>query len=279
MNRTPFAARTYLPALLLPLLAGPLQAQVPFQTWYTYNQAGRVTDRWGYGFDANYRTRDFIPGEPLLTAVRFGPYYQVRPDLRVMGGYAWFGSFAPALDRVWLHEHRLWQQAQWSYRPWGLSLSQRVRTEQRWRELLVDANAEGGPLTRQVFNFRARWMLQLTGPLIRRDSAGPTLLSWQVANELLLQTTSGQRGQVFDQNRTLAGAVWHISKEFDFSALYQNIYLFRPDLGRAQRINSVRLTLFHNLDFRKRPPPVPSPKGEAPEPEEDAEPQVDQLVP
>jgi hypothetical protein len=247
--------------LLLPLLAGPLRAQSPYQTWWTFNHAGRLSDRWGYGADANYRTRGGLVTEPLLTAIRFGPYYQVRPDLRVMGGYAWFGSFAPDIDRVWLHENRLWQQAQWSYKPWGLSLSQRVRTEQRWRELLVDANAPDGPLKRKVFNFRARWMLQLTGPLVRREAGRPALLSWQVANEILLQTTAGQRNRLFDQNRALAGVVWRISEPLELATLYQNIQFYRPDLGRVQNINSVRLTLFHNLDFRKRTAPRASPEA------------------
>lgn len=239
-----------LAGLLLVLLASMAQAQQPFQMWYAYNHTGRLTDKWGYAFDLNHRSREVLPAEAALSAIRVGGSYQLKPNLRLTAGYAWFGTYVPDIDRIWVHEHRLYQQAQWNFRPAGLALSHRVRLEQRWRELLLDANQPFDPIKRNVFNFRARYMVQVTGPLTRRDSTGSALLSWQAANETFLQTTDYPG--LFDQNRTLAGVVWRISPSVDVATLYQFIVQRRPEFDTTQYINSVRLTLFHSLDFRKK---------------------------
>jgi len=236
--------------LLLVLLASTANAQQPFQTWYAYNQVGRLTDKWGYAFDLNYRTRDVLPAEAAQSAIRVGGSYQFTPSLRVTAGYAWFGTFVPDIDRIWLNENRLYQQAQWNFRPSGLALSHRVRLEERWRELLVDANQPYDPITRHVFNVRARYLIQLTGPLTHRGSTGSAFLSWQVANEIFFQT-SDYPG-LFDQNRTLAGVVWRISRTLELATLYQFIVQRRPETNTTQDIQSVRLTLFQSLDFRKK---------------------------
>lgn len=234
--------------------------------WFTYNQTGRLTDRFSYTFDANHRTREVLPAVAALTALRGGATYQLMPRLRVTAGYAWFGTYVPDIDQIWVHENRLWQQGQLTTPRWGLSLSHRVRLEQRWRELLVNANDPDNPLKRDVFNFRARYMIQVSGPLTRRDSTGSALLSWQAANEIFFQTT--EFTGLFDQNRTLAGLVWHLSPTVDLATLYQFIVQRRPEFDTTQDIHSVRFTLFHSLDFRKNkkqkqqqeePPPPPEP--------------------
>ncbi len=241
-------ARSVSGALLLLLGAVPARAQQPFQFWYTYNHTGLLSDRWSYTFDVNHRTRDILPAEAALSAVRVGGTYSISPRLRLTAGYAWFGTYVPEIDRIWLHEHRLYQQAQWTFRPSGLVLSHRVRTEQRWRELLVDPSVPADPVTRTNFAFRARYMLQVSGPLTRKDSTGATLLRWQAANEIFFQSTDFDG--LFDQNRTLAGVVWRLSGSVDLATLYQFIVQRRPEFNTTQNISSLRLTLFHTLDFR-----------------------------
>jgi hypothetical protein len=236
--------------LLLCLLAGRVQAQQPFQIWYAYNHTGLLSNKWGYAFDLNHRTREVLPAEAALSAIRVGASYKLASNLRVTAGYAWFGTYVPDIDRIWVHENRLYQQAQWTFRPKGLVLAHRVRVEERWRELLVNANQPFDPIKRDVFNFRARYMIQLTGPLTARDSTGSAFLSWQAANEILFQTTE-YRG-LFDQNRTLAGLVWRLSPALDLATLYQFIVQRRPEFESTQYVHSVRLTLFHSLDFRKQ---------------------------
>lgn len=242
------AVRGCLGALVLLLGAAPARAQQPFQFWYTYNHTGLLSDRWSYTFDLNHRTRDIFPAEAALTAVRVGGTYRLTPRLRVTAGYAWFGTYVPQIDQIWLHEHRLYQQGVWTYRPSGLTLTHRVRTEQRWRQLLVDPTVPADPVTRTIFNFRARYMIQVTGPLTRQDSTGASFLRWQAANEIFFQTS--EFGGLFDQNRTLAGVVWRISNSLDLATLYQFIVQRRPEFDATQDIHSLRLTLFHTLDFR-----------------------------
>ena len=239
-----------LACLLFVLLTTPAQAQQPFQIWYAYNHSGRLTDKWGYTFDLNHRTRQTEPVEAALSAIRAGATYQLTPSLRLTAGYAWFGTYVPEIDDIWVHENRLYQQAQWNFRPKGLALSHRVRLEERWRELLLDANQPFDPIKRNLFNLRARYMIQVTGPITRPDSTGSAFLSWQAANEIFFQTTD--YSGLFDQDRTLAGVVWRISPTLDLATLYQFIIQRRPEFDSTQYIHSLRLTLFHSLDFRKK---------------------------
>jgi hypothetical protein len=90
----------------------------------------------------------------------------------------------------------------------------------------------------------------VTGPITRRDSTGSAFLSWQAANEIFFQTND--YSGLFDQDRTLAGVVWRISPALDLATLYQFIIQRRPEFDTTQYIHSVRLTLFHTLDFRKK---------------------------
>jgi len=229
--------------------ATKVYAQQPFQLWATYNQQARVSNKWGYTFDLNYRTRGVLPFTSSLSAARMGIIYHLNPKTRITAGYAWFGTFVHDRYEIWLHEHRLYEQIQYNTRSRTLQFSQRIRLEQRFRREFLNVSSDEVNVN---FTFRARYLFQMQGPLIRKSGTDEVVLSWQATNEIFFHWGANIDKTNFDQNRTLAGVVIPVSKKIDFAVLYQLIIQHQVLLQTNQVINSVRLNVFHNLDFRKR---------------------------
>jgi hypothetical protein len=218
------------------------------QYWFTYNHTGRFADRWSYGFDLNHRTNGIIPFNSSLSAARMGMNYHSRTGFRITAGYAWFGTFVPQQDRIWLHENRLYEQVQYSHKSGKVNFTHRIRIEHRWRQLFTDAALDK---TEVFLTNRYRYLIQLDGPIARRPDR-QTYFRWQVANEFFIHNKEEIGYMLFDQNRTLAGVLISPSKTLSLAVLYQLILQQQPFLKETRTINSFRITLFHQLDFRKR---------------------------
>ncbi len=224
-----------------------MQAQPPLQWWYTYNQQGRISEKWSTAFDANYRSYGALPFNSTLSALRAGGTYKWTPDLRITAGYSWFGTFVEDRERIWLHENRTYQQVQYQQRLPKFNLVHRIRVEQRWRERFVSIETDE---TRRDLNTRIRFLLQADGP-IPRDESRSTRLRWQVANEIFFHTRERPGEERFEQNRTLAGVLASTEAGLSFAILYQFIYLQQPLTRQFDNVHSVRVTLFQQLDFRR----------------------------
>jgi len=240
---------SWLSVALVIFLGTKAYAQQPFQLWTTYNHQARLTNKWGYTFDLNYRTRGVLPFTSSLAAARAGIIYSVNPKIRITAGYAWFGTWVKDRYQIWLHENRLYQQIQYNTRKANLQFSQRIRLEQRFRQSFVSISSDEVNVN---FTFRARYLFQMQGPLLRKSGTDEVILSWQAANEIFFHWGDIIGSTNFEQNRTLAGVVIAVNKKIDFAVLYQLILQHQPLLQETQPINSVRLTIFHSLDFRKK---------------------------
>jgi hypothetical protein len=236
-----------LSVMLLNSLATFSLAQSDFQTWLTYNNQTRLSQKWGYTFDLNYRTRGFFPFQSNLAAARAGVIYFLTNEWRFSGGYAWFGTSVRQVDNRWLHEHRLWQQALWLKRHSNLVISNRVRIEERFRQF--EDFFKQGP-NGISFTMRYRYMLQVQGPVIPARTDNGFQLNWQAANEIMFQTGDLTGGNAFNQNRTLAGFILSPNRQIELAVLYQYILQFQPALSDTEEIHSIRLTFLHQLDFR-----------------------------
>jgi hypothetical protein len=233
------------------MLFAPMRiiAQENTQLWITYNNQTRLSDKWGYTFDLNYRTRGFFPFTSTLTAGRIGANYFLNDRWRLTGGYAWFGTYVYDFDIKWLPEHRLWQQIMWTVINPRLQILHRFRLEQRFRQEL-DLKPTSNPS--YAYTTRARYMIQFQGLIIPPKEINAFQLSWQAANEIMIHGGDNIGNHIFNQNRTLAGVVISPNRKLDFAVLYQLILQYQPVLDQIEEVNSIRLTAFHNLDYRKR---------------------------
>lgn len=222
-------------------------AQNEFQTWLTYNIQTRLSQKWGYTFDLNYRTRGFFPFQSNLAAMRGGAVYFLNEQWRFSGGYAWFGTYVNQINDPWLTEHRIWQQAIWLKRNSKFIFTNRVRLEQRFRQF-EDFFWKGS--TEETFTHRYRYMFQAQGVILPAARDNGFQLSWQAANELMLQTGDLTGGREFNQNRTLAGLVISPNRQIDMAVLYQHIFQYQPKLLEVEQVQSIRVTFLHLMDFR-----------------------------
>ncbi len=94
-------------------------------------------------------------------------------------------------------------------------------------------------------------MLQAQGPLLKPASANAFGIFWQAANELMLHAGEGIGTHYFDQNRTLAGVVISPNRKLELAVLYQFIVQYLPAVKSQQYIHSLRLSILHQLDFRR----------------------------
>nr|WP_262917648.1 DUF2490 domain-containing protein [Cognataquiflexum rubidum] len=243
------ATRMFFPFFIFLFVGLQVQAQSNKpQYWFTYNHTGRFADRWSYGFDLNHRTNGIIPFNSSLSAARMGMNYHSKTGFRITAGYAWFGTFVPQQERIWLHENRLYEQVQYSHSSGKVNFTHRIRIEHRWRQLFTDAALDE---TEVFLTNRYRYLFQLDGPIARRPDR-QTSFRWQVANEFFIHNKEEIGYMLFDQNRTLAGVLISPSKTVSLAVLYQLILQQQPFLKETRAINSFRITLFHQLDFRKR---------------------------
>jgi hypothetical protein len=244
------SAKIWLPFFLLWLFAPVLlhaQSDRP-QWWFAYNQSARLSDRWGYGFDLNHRSNGVLPVNSTLTAARIGANYHTNTGFRITAGYAWFGTFVPDLERIWLHENRIYEQVQYQHGEGKINFVHRVRIEHRFRRLITDIDQN----EIDVFTTnRYRYLFQLDGPIPRAPERN-TALRWQLANEFFIHNKEEVGFTVFDQNRTLAGVLISPQGSLSLAVLYQLIIQQQPLLREYQTIHSFRVTLFHQLDFRRK---------------------------
>ena len=246
--------RMFFPFFIFLFIGFKVQAQsTKPQWWFTYNHTGRFADRWSYGFDLNYRTNGIIPFNSSLSAARMGMNYHTKTGFRITAGYAWFGTFVPQQERIWLHENRLYEQVQYSHSSGKVNFTHRIRIEHRWRQLFTDVALDE---TEVFLTNRYRYLLQLDGPIARRPDR-QTSFRWQVANEFFIHNKEEIGYMLFDQNRTLAGVLISPKGSLSMAVLYQLIIQQQPFLRETRAINSLRITFFQQLDFRKKKNPMP----------------------
>lgn len=229
------------------LMSCPAMAQSKTQQlWLTYNHQARISQKWGYQFDANHRTFDFNEFQSAITAARVGVSYFFRQQARITAGYAWFGTHLHGSDKNLLVENRLWQQILWLKRNRSTAISHRIRLEERFRE--TGSNSESITL----FTTRLRYMVQIQTPIITAKSPNAFILYAQAANEIMLHAGQGIGNRLFDQNRAIAGIVLSPNRQLELALLYQYIAQYQPSIQQINHTHSIRVTLLHQLDFRKK---------------------------
>ena len=233
-------------------MAWPLAAQKTVtgeeQTWFGVFNQTRISDKWGFWFDAHLRLKDDFVGDLSQFIVRAGPTFYVTDDLRLTAAYAYVHHFpAEGHENIAQPEHRPWQQVQWFVRGPKARLMQWVRLEERFRRKILNDNelADG-----YNFNWRIRYNFALFLPFTKKrfDPGG---LQFLLNNELMLNFGKNIVYNHFDQNRFFAGLVYQVNPHAQLHAGYMNLYQQLPAGNSFKNQHTIRLFYFHNLDLRK----------------------------
>ncbi len=208
----------------------------------------RLTNHWGFWFDAHLRLKDDFFGDLSQGILRFGPTYYVNDDLRLTAAYAYVHNFpAAGHANIGLPEHRPWQQVQWFTRGSKARLMQWVRLEERFRRKTLNDNALGDGYN---FSWRMRYNFALFLPLSKKGFA-PHGLQFLLNNELFVNFGKKIVYNHFDQNRLFGGLVYQVNKQAQLHAGYMNLYQQLPAGNQFRNQHTIRVFYFHNFDLRK----------------------------
>ncbi len=110
--------------------------------WTSINTTMRASDHWGAVADIHIRRTNFM-SDPSFYFARVGGAYFLDTRFSVAAGYAhlWLAQETDA-GRKFSNENRIYQQALWRARIERTTFLQRVRTEQRWQEVLSPESGE-----------------------------------------------------------------------------------------------------------------------------------------
>jgi len=154
-----------------------------------------VSERTAVWFDGHWRRMD-LGGPPQQLLLRPGVQYALSPRIRVGGGYAYIATapYGESPNPRPVREHRLWQQVTAAHALLNLSMSHRLRVEQRWSAPVL-ASEDLGPLRYQQ---RLRYLVRAQRPVGVRTYGF-------AANEFFLPVGHSEGAQRRLQNRAQLG--------------------------------------------------------------------------
>jgi uncharacterized protein DUF2490 len=243
--------RSFFWAIALLLALGPMaiaqkQIEVVDQTWFGYFNQARLSNRSGLWIDLQYRLTGNFVNERALSLGRIGYIYYLSDPIRLTAGYAYAiqhsGTNLPDIP-----EHRLWQQVQWIDKKNGFDLTHRFRIEERYRRKV----ASGELIDDYNFNWRLRYSFALTLPLVGKQVVAKTPFLF-FNNEILINAGKSIINNYFDQERLFLSLGYQVTSQTNVQAGYMYIFQQLPTANQYMQTNAIRLSLFHNLDLRKK---------------------------
>jgi hypothetical protein len=219
--------------------------------WLMYFGNHRITDRWGFHTEYQWRRADgFQHWQQSL--LRLGLDYYAKSGAQFTAGYGWIYSFQYG-DQPIAHannEHRIWEQAIVKSKIGRLDLQHRYRLEQRYIENWIK-NSEG-VYTQNGFYFRqrVRYRLMLTIPISRKEMADKTLF-FSAYDEFFLGFGKSIAKNVLDQNRLYCALGWRFNAACNIQLGYLNQYVIKKDGIQTERNHTLQAAMTYNLDWRK----------------------------
>ena len=219
-----------------------IEDQVQF--WTSINSTTRLSNHWGVMGDFHIRRNNFIK-DPSFYFLRLGGVYWIDDKFSLAGGTAalWLATevdneFDFALEK------RLFQQVLWRTSFDKVRFLQRIRTEQRWHEIL---DAEGS-VDRIVFSHRVRFLFSFKFKLFKNDK----LPQINISDEVLIHFGDEIIYNTFDQNRLFIGITERINKNLTFDLGYMNVYQQKYTGYQYVRNHTIRLFFYYAPDLRKK---------------------------
>jgi len=258
---------TILMALLTFAVIRPVSAQSQFSGWAATFQNYKLSPKWGFYFDIQYRSTDRWKQMHSLL-IRPGVNYYFKPNITGTVGYLIVPQQRLSGGVTgYLPEHRIWEQVVFSHnvalsrKARNTAIQHRFRLEQRY---IPRFHAEGQSLVKDkhVYAGRLRYFTRAVIPIggmhsVSAPPADPATGSTTQAqpsassraftqgffaaiqNEIFLNVgdPSPVNGKFFDQNRAYLAVGYRCSKQFDVEMGYLNQYI--SGAGNNSTVNHV----------------------------------------
>ncbi len=139
------------------------------------------------------------------------------------------------------NEWRPWQEFSYQIKYIKTNLTNRLRTEQRFLQQVLNNKLTG----RYEYVFRLRYRLDWQLPLNEN-------LKFGLGNETLVNTCYFKNNCFFDQNRTFAGISFTVSPSTSLQVQYLKIFQWRSNLSELEDQNIIRLNANQKINFKKK---------------------------
>jgi len=121
---------------------------------------------------------------------------------------------------------------------------QRIRTEERWKDVIVDDQKTGD----KQFSFRLRYLASFEARVFSNDKLPSLVLS----DEVLVQFGKNIVYNAFDQNRLFIGLKIPVRRDLSFDFGYMNVLQQKSTGYKFDSNNVLRLFIYYTPDFRKK---------------------------
>ena len=212
------------------------------QCWNSINSTIRISDYWGAMADFHVRTDDFY-NHIYFYFLRIGGINWINRKYPVAYGYAHLWLAPKAGNETWSNENRIYQQWSASHNEGIVKVLHRIRTEERWMDVIEDDKKTGD---RQL-SFRLRYLASFEIQVFQNKKS-PSIV---VSDEVMVQFGKNIALNTFDQNRFFLGLKMTIKPDLTFDIGYMNILQQKSSGYQYDLSNVFRLFFYYSPDYRK----------------------------
>lgn len=213
--------------------------------WTGYYNTVRFNKNWSLVSDAQLRTKDWTEKWSQLL-IRSGLSYAFNDHITVTVGFAFFKNAQYVEKQLFLkNEWRPWQEISYQVELNKINLTQRIRTEQRFLQQLV--NNILAKTYEYIFRFRYRFDLQI--PLQE------TNLKLLLGNEVMVNPLYINTTRFFDQDRIFAALNYKLTNHTSLQLQYLKIFQWHSNTSVLDDANVFRLNIYQQFSFKKNQHP------------------------
>jgi Protein of unknown function (DUF2490) len=222
----------------------PKEINKQSHAWVSINSTVKLYGKWGFMADVHERRNHFFKN-PGFHFIRFGVNYWLKDNITIAAGYAHLWS-APSVAgwKTFANENRIYQQVQMVSKIGKAGMLQRLRSEQRWQQKIINDEATA----QNKFTNRFRYLLSFNIPVFKN----PKFPSLVVADELCVQFGKEVVYNTFDQNRLFTGIRQKITKDLNFDLGYMLVKQQKASGYQYDVNNTFRWFFYYTPDFRKK---------------------------
>lgn len=232
------------------------QAQVKSSNtnaWLHYMGSFGLNSKWGVSMETSFRSANVVQDFQQFF-LRPSVDYKILPSLTGSLGYTHVvtGAYGtPALNKRTMPENHAWLQASHVLKAKKVTVTNRLRNENRWVGLL-DQEGDVGPYT---YRNRMRYMLLISTPLVQK---GGQTVSAFAGNEVFLNVGHQAGLTALNQNRILGGLAYRFNPKHQIQFAYLHQTLINHPNTLQENNRTLRLSWVTNIQKIKKPTFTPN---------------------
>lgn len=217
--------KTPLSILIFFFYVDEIKSQVQYSGWAASFNNVKINNHFSAYFDLQFRSTNHIEHIQSIL-VRPGLNYHINKKFTGTVGYAFISVRRSFNDEInYTAEHRIWEQMMYAQSVKNISVTHRLRFEQRFIPKLKQEENDDVEVDGYNKAYRLRYFVRNIIPLNKQQkfTKGHFVA---VQNEIFFNTgnTTAVNGKFFDQNRFYTAVDYRFPNKIDVEAGYMNQY-------------------------------------------------------